>query len=85
MQAGNDFGKWSHTASVEAGLANTVRDQKKRKRPFVMQEFHPHLLYAKEKAKRAKSRGENTADISILRDVFVQDSSFGDVIEKHGI
>ena len=85
MQAGRDFSEWTHTASVEAALANTVRDEKKRKRPFVMQDFHPHILHAKEEEKRRKSRGVEKPNISILRDVFVDGASMGDVVETHGI
>lgn len=84
QQQGQDFGAWIHTASIEAALANTVRDSKKKRKPFIMQDFHPHILHAKAKEERKKPKKKGV-DISILRDIFIDAKPMEELVEEHGI
>ena len=54
---------WNHTSAVCAMIANTVRDPKKRARPYTPGEFHPVEL--------ARKRSRPKVPITVLRDVFV--------------
>jgi hypothetical protein len=87
MQEGADFARWNHTTAIQATLANTVRDPKKRKKPFSGREFHPHVIYAAEqrKKKEGKPKKNDKVSITILRDIFVDGTPWNDVEEKHGI
>ena len=69
MANGRSHEAWMHTASVMAIVANTVRDPKKRSRPYTVKDFHPEIV--------AAGRGRNGAvkitpqNIDILRRAFV--------------
>jgi len=86
MQEGADFARWNHTTAIQATLANTVRDPKKRKKPFSGREFHPHILYAAaERKKREGEPKENKVSITILRDIFVDGKAWNEIETTHGI
>jgi hypothetical protein len=53
MDDARDDDAWYHTAMVSVLLANPHRDVKKRSRPYEIDDFHPRLWAAKQKAKHA--------------------------------
>lgn len=86
MQEGADFARWNHTAAIQATLANTVRDSKKRSKPFQAREFHPHILHAKkQRENEQRGDGDGKVSITILRDVFVEGASMSEIEESHGV
>jgi hypothetical protein len=78
-----DFAKWNHTAAIEATIANSQRDEKKRRRPFTARNFHPHILF--DIAKRKKLKEDKPVSITILRDVFVDGATFDEILDTHGV
>jgi len=82
MNEGRDRGLWWHTASVEAMVANTVRDPKKRRKPWSAIDFHVYEISDRQRRAKAK-RGK--LDISILKAVFVDGLSKDQVSEKFGV
>ncbi len=41
--------QWTHTCEYIAALFNTVRDEKKRRRPYTGQELNPYTVQVKQK------------------------------------
>lgn len=78
-----DFARWNHTASIQATLANTQRDEKKRRKPFTARSFHPHLLFGI--AQKKKLKEDKPVSITILRDVFVDGATFDEILDTHGV
>lgn len=64
MNEGRDRGLWWHTSAVICSIANSNRDTKKRKTPYLPSEIHPWEVRAKKS--KAKKSG-----IGILKAVFV--------------
>ena len=57
---------WNQTAAVMAVIANTVRDPKKKPRPYTPTDFNPIDI-----ARRRRRAREYPAPITVLRDVFI--------------
>lgn len=89
LATGNSFARWNHTATIQATLANTVRDPKTKSKPWYAHDFHPHILHAERMRRKREGEpertGETKASISILKDVFVDNVPFAKVLETHGI
>jgi len=84
MNEGKDRGLWWHTASIESTLANTVRDKKRKSRPWKTADFHPwEERDRREKAEKAGRK--NFADITILKAVFVDQMDFSEIEDDFGI
>ena len=64
MVRGKHKEQWQHTASILAMTANTVRDPKKKRRPFSAEDFYPTVFVGRKKA-------EGRVPISILKSVFM--------------
>ena len=77
-----DFQAWTIAAHRECVLRELKRDPKKRKRPFEWFEFHPAIapLIAADAEEMAAKRPKT--DIRILKAVFVDRESFGEVVEQ---
>ena len=58
---------WQHTASILAMTANTVRDPKKKRRPYSAENFYPTVFAGRKKP-------EGRVPISILKSVFLPNS-----------
>jgi hypothetical protein len=44
MLQANDRIRWNHTSEIIAALYNTVRDDKKKRKPFTAAEFNPYTI-----------------------------------------
>lgn len=64
MSNGKHKEMWVHTASVQAMIANTVRDPKKRRKPYTAEDFYPKV-FADRKQPAARS------PITVLKTAFV--------------
>lgn len=90
MNEGRDRGLWWHTASIEATLANTVRDKKKRRRGYQAAEFHPWEERDRQRKRRAEAKmrredGNGKSDVRILKAVFVDRKSFTEIETEFGV
>jgi len=88
MATGHSFAQWHHTAAIQATLANTVRDAKRRRSPFYARDFHPHVLHAARVRRKRAGHRESSRDemgVGILKSVFVDNAPIGKVMEFHGI
>ena len=86
MALGRSFQEWHYTSAVQATLANTVRDEKRKRKPFYTRDFHPHILqHEAERREREGVPDEQKLDVSILKSVFVDDVPIGKVMAFHGL
>lgn len=75
MAHGKSFSAWIHTASVEATVANTVRDAKTKRTPYIWENFHPHILAA-----RKKRQHKEQVSVKILKSVFIDRMPLGKIM-----
>jgi hypothetical protein len=86
MNEGRDRGLWFHTAAIESTLANTVRDPKKRRKPWKTIDFHPWEENDKrEREKKTRRTTDGKVDVSILRAVFVDRRGLSEIEADFGI
>jgi len=84
MNEGRDRGEWWHTASLQATIANSVRDPKKRRRAWRSDQFHPWEVRDARLRRRRESRSSKT-DIRILKAVFVDGATMDEIEEDYGV
>ena len=83
MAEGASWARWDTAAAIQATIANTVRDSEQRKKPFVGDDFHPHLI--EDEDMNEEKTKKPLADVSILKSIFVDNVPIDKVLAAHGI